>query len=94
MATQDAITNALAALSGSTAALAAALAAAFVLWLGAEYALNAFDVHVPVRQLMLGRSLNALAMYARYLHTVVAGPVAGSAFSRTGKAFAKSRIQA
>lgn len=81
MATQDAVTNALAALFGSTAAIVAALAAVFVLWLGAEYLTSAFDVHLPVRQLMLGRSLSAVAMYGRYLHAVVACRVAPNVFA-------------
>lgn len=72
MTTQDAVTNALAALSGSPAALAAAFFVAAALWLGAEYALDALDIHLPVRQLMLGRTLNALAMYARYVHMAAA----------------------
>lgn len=72
MTTQDAITNALAALSGSPGALAAAFFVAAALWLGAEHALDALDVHLPVRQLMLGRTLNSLAMYGRYLHMAAA----------------------
>lgn len=68
--TQDAITNALAALSGSTAALVAALCVAAALWLGAEHT-SALDFHVPVRQLVFGRSLHAAAMYSRYVRTLI-----------------------
>jgi hypothetical protein len=69
--TQDAITNVLAALSGSTAALVAVLCVATALWFGAEHAISSLDCHVPVRQLVLGRTLHAVAMYGRYVRTLI-----------------------
>ncbi len=85
MTTQGTVTNPLAALSGSTAALVAVICAATVLCLGAEHAMSALDCHVPVRQLVLGRTLHAVAMYGRYLRTLMIARM----FSRVGRILRK-----
>lgn len=69
MTSQESITNALA--SGSTAALVTVLVLAVLVWLGADWAMNTLDVHLPVRQLMLGRSGQALAMHGRVAYTLL-----------------------
>ena len=68
MAVQETVPNAIAGFFGSTAGILAGLLAVAVLWLGAEHALNVMDVHLPLRQLMFGRTWQALGLYARFIH--------------------------
>ena len=75
MAVQETVSNATAGFFGSTAGILAGLLAVAVLWLGAEHALNVMDVHLPLRQLMFGRTWHALGLYARFIHAAGASYV-------------------
>jgi len=68
VAVQETVPNAIAGFFGSTAGILAGLIAVAVLWFGAEYASNVMDVNLPLRQLMFGRTWQALGMYARFIH--------------------------
>lgn len=67
---QETITNAIANLLGNTAAVFVAIAAVAILALGlalgAEQVLQLGDVRVPWRQVMAGRSLQALTLSFRF----------------------------
>jgi hypothetical protein len=52
------------------------LVAVAALLLGADYALNALDVNLPLRQLMFGRNLHVLAVHGRFVCSVVRSYVA------------------
>jgi hypothetical protein len=67
VAVQETVPNEIAGLFGSTAGILAGLSAVAVLWLGAEHALNVFDINLPLRQLMFGRTWHALGLYARFI---------------------------
>ncbi|HZD53830.1 MAG TPA: hypothetical protein VE175_12335 [Woeseiaceae bacterium] len=71
MSLQETVTNTIASLLESKVGIAAALIAVAVLWSGANDPLNAFDVHLPFRQLMLGRTLNVVMLSGRCLYAVV-----------------------
>jgi len=75
VAVQETVPNAIAGLFGSTAGILVGLIAVAVLWFGAEYALNAMDVNLPLRQLMFGRTWHALGLYARFIHAAGASYV-------------------
>jgi hypothetical protein len=66
--TQETATNAFAAASSSGVALAAAVAVTVLFWLGIEWALDALDLHLPARQLMQGRSTDALPAGLRWAY--------------------------
>jgi hypothetical protein len=67
---QETITNAIANLFGSKAAVFIAIAAVGALALGAEQILSVFDVGVPWRQLMVGRTLHTVTLSCRFFYAI------------------------
>lgn len=76
MQLQETITNATANLFGITATVLIAIAGVVALAFGAELLTDLFEVRVPVRQLMAGRSLQALTLSCRIACTLVVGCIA------------------
>jgi hypothetical protein len=73
---QETITNTTANLFGITATVLLAIAGVVALAFGAELLTDLFEVRVPVRQLMAGRSLQALALSCRIACTLVVSCIA------------------
>ena len=80
MQVQETLTNVPANLFGSTAAVVIAIVAVIALAIGVEPMSQLLDVRLPVRQLLVGRSLQALTLAARTL-LVIAGSYTVSRFA-------------
>lgn len=76
MTTQETVTNAVAAASVSGVAIVAAIALAALFWLGIEWASDVLDLHLPVRQLVQGRSPDAFSAGIRWAYWQAAGRLA------------------
>jgi electron transfer flavoprotein alpha subunit len=68
---QETITNATANLFGITATVLIAIAGVVALAFGVDQLTDLVEVRVPVRQLMAGRSLQALTLSCRIVCTLV-----------------------
>ena len=71
MQLQETITNAPANLFGITATVLIAIAGVVALAFGAEQLTDLVEVRVPVRQLVAGRSLQALTLSCRIVCTLI-----------------------
>ena len=71
MQPQETITNATANLFGITATVLIAIAGVVALAFGVDQLTDLVEVRVPVRQLMAGRSLQALTLSCRIVCTLV-----------------------
>jgi hypothetical protein len=76
MAVQETVTNAIASLLGSRTGVIAGFVAVAAFWFGLDFLSNAFDVHLPLRQLLAGRGLNVVSLHVRVMYAV-----AGSYFA-------------
>jgi hypothetical protein len=78
MPLQDTIINATGNLSGCAAAVVIAIVMLLVFAPGAESLFQPFDGGLPWRQLVIGRSLNALTLSLRCLHAIVGSYLAAT----------------
>ncbi|MEX2122746.1 MAG: hypothetical protein WD795_02555 [Woeseia sp.] len=72
MQVQETITNETTNLSGSTAAVLIAVITVAAFALGADLVTDLFEVRLPARQLLMGRSLQTLTLSCRFF-CVLAG---------------------
>lgn len=75
MAARETASTAITSLIGHTVGLLAALVVAAAIGIGIEYVSSLLDLELPFRQLVLGRSWNALTMYRRFAWIVLGGYV-------------------
>jgi hypothetical protein len=75
---QETVTNAIATLFGSKAAVLIAIAAVGALALGFEQVLRVADVGVPWRQLMAGRTLHTVTLSSRFFYAIARSYITAS----------------